>query len=419
MIRQVVILGGLLLCVGAMIPTTRVAAGAPAGELDLEDFARWVESQNLGEWEGSVCGTVLLETYRATRQLRSDPAGDRIALYREDFTNNPIWTIENPGAAGWDEDAGTMAGTFGGSATAFKKADRFDPNRGWILDFDIKVNSVQGWPGPMVGLFIPGMLMEGGVQVVKWGDCALLVVGGLVNGGAGVSTCESFWATGAWYRMRIEYDPAQGLLHLTASDARSGERLVHILQAVGGFDPAMQLIGIGPRWQNWSADLELDNVTLWQAVEGGACCGGGICRDIPASEIVARSEAGLSVPLQPGDACQTYICDHRTLFAGPQYPDYQGCSNDVDGNGIVNAADRGIISANLGATDPALICLTDVNGDGMVNAADRGQVSAHIGGCEQLPAFMNGSAYDNAAADGRFAGAFEGMGTGCETGACP
>ncbi len=81
---------------------------------------------------------------------------------------------------------------------------------------------------------------------------------------------------------------------------------------------------------------------------------------------------------------------------------FQGCFADVDGNGVVNAADSGAVSANIGGTAPGIVCVFDLDGNGFVNAGDRGQVLANIGSCEELPDFQNGSGFNHGTLDNRF-----------------
>lgn len=61
------------------------------------------------------------------------------------------------------------------------------------------------------------------------------------------------------------------------------------------------------------------------------------------------------------------------------------CPGDLDGNRVVNPADRGFVSANVGCNTADLndcACqLADVDGNNVVNPADRGFVSANIGNC--------------------------------------
>jgi hypothetical protein len=98
-----------------------------------------------------------------------------------------------------------------------------------------------------------------------------------------------------------------------------------------------------------------------------------------------------------------------------------GCFADADGNNVVNAADRGAISANIGQTDNDLICLYDLDGNGVVNAADRGVVSANIGLCVALPDYQDGSGLNGGSPDTRFpgGGVFQGFGTTCAETTCP
>lgn len=99
--------------------------------------------------------------------------------------------------------------------------------------------------------------------------------------------------------------------------------------------------------------------------------------------------------------CGPYVCNVTTL-AGIT------CLGDTDGNGVVNAADRGQISANIGQTGNDQLCQFDLDGNGAINAADRGQVSANIGLCTALPVYMNGTGPDP-----RFTATWQGAGTTC------
>ena len=53
------------------------------------------------------------------------------------------------------------------------------------------------------------------------------------------------------------------------------------------------------------------------------------------------------------------------------------CPGDINGDGIVNAADLGIVIGTWGTPDGQ----GDVNGDGIVNAADLGLVIGLWGNC--------------------------------------
>jgi cysteine-rich repeat protein len=140
--------------------------------------------------------------------------------------------------------------------------------------------------------------------------------------------------------------------------------------------------------------VDLDYNGVPDDCETGACCDAGSCTEVPAY------------------ACVGYVCD-VTAISGAT------CFGDADGNGVVNAADRGSVSANLGQTDFDLVCLYDLDGNGVINSADRGQVSANLGSCAALPDYQNGSACNGGACpDPRFpAGDFRGVGTSCP-GAC-
>ncbi len=129
----------------------------------------------------------------------------------------------------------------------------------------------------------------------------------------------------------------------------------------------------------------------------GACCRGeGACTMGTASE------------------CLQYVCDVTALSGAT-------CFGDADGNGVVNSADRGFVSANIGRTEFDLICQFDLDGNGTINSADRGFISANIGLCSDLPDYQNGSGLKDGLPDSRFpsSGVFLGAGTECSTAVCP
>ncbi len=137
----------------------------------------------------------------------------------------------------------------------------------------------------------------------------------------------------------------------------------------------------------------------WDGTVTGACCTGVACHD--------GVELG---------ACEPFVCDVRQHHGSG----FNGCYGDADGNGVVNAADRGAVSANIGQADAALVCVFDLDGNGVVNAADRGAVSANIGLCQPLPDFQNGSGLNGGNADTRFGSAQHmGGGTTCDEVICP
>lgn len=130
----------------------------------------------------------------------------------------------------------------------------------------------------------------------------------------------------------------------------------------------------------------------------GACCRAEGCTDGPAA------------------ACGPMACD-----AAAHLPTtFAGCLGDADGNGVVNAGDRGVVTANIGQSDEILICLYDLDGNGIVNAGDRGVVTANIGLCTPLPDYQNGSGLNNGVPDTRFAPpTFMGGATTCAGVSCP
>ncbi len=131
--------------------------------------------------------------------------------------------------------------------------------------------------------------------------------------------------------------------------------------------------------------------------ETGACCVGEDCSDGVAS------------------TCATFVCD----VAGHLPGSFTGCHGDADGNGFVQVADRGFISAAFGLTDDVSMCLYDMDGNGTINAADRGVVSANTGQCPALPDYQNGSGLNGGNPDTRFTPAvYVGHGTSCGVEGC-
>ncbi len=148
-----------------------------------------------------------------------------------------------------------------------------------------------------------------------------------------------------------------------------------------------------------------------QTTQSGACCVGESC-----SVVNHACE------------CVAYVCDVNTVHDGNHGFGSCGtntggcCLGDADGNGVVNAADRGFVSASYSTTDPVLICLYDMDGNGVVNMADRGVVSANIDLCNPLPDYQNGSGNNSTLNSGeydpRFPGDFS-LGEDCGDVDCP
>ncbi len=139
-------------------------------------------------------------------------------------------------------------------------------------------------------------------------------------------------------------------------------------------------------------------------------CGGACCIDPPGVGGDTCSEVADEA------ACRPFVCNAADHLPGT----FVGCYGDADGNGIVNAGDRGAVTANIGQTDPALLCVNDLDGNGVINAADRGVVSANINRCVALPDYQNGSGLNGGSPDTRFGAAeFHGPGTTCAQVSCP
>lgn len=130
---------------------------------------------------------------------------------------------------------------------------------------------------------------------------------------------------------------------------------------------------------------------------GGACCVDSVCSVVEAQ-----------------CACVKLVCDVAEHLPST----FAGCYGDADGNGVVNAADRGSISAAIDTTDPVQICLFDMDGNGTVSVADRGFVSANIGLCTPLPSYQNGSGFNGHYYDTRFLATYLGNGSTCGESGC-
>jgi probable HAF family extracellular repeat protein len=158
--------------------------------------------------------------------------------------------------------------------------------------------------------------------------------------------------------------------------------------------------GLNPdgRREAWIVTLPAD------LSSAGACCEGGVCTQVSGASacVPPRCNATTNELADCGGACGTT------------------CYGDVDGNGVVNAGDRGFISASIGLTSFAAVCQYDLDGNGVINAADRGFVSAAIGSCDALPDWQNGSGLNHGEPDSRFgSGVFMGADSSCDFVVCP
>jgi formylglycine-generating enzyme required for sulfatase activity len=168
-----------------------------------------------------------------------------------------------------------------------------------------------------------------------------------------------------------------------------------------GFAVAMSgnLATVGAFLDDTAAGVDAGSALVFDLGCVGACCIQGAC------SVVASENCTTSIT----------VCDVIEWLP----VSFLGCFADVDGNGLVNAGDRGAISANIGQTDPLLLCLYDLDGNGVINAADRGFVSANIGLCSPLPDYQDGSGLNHGLPDPRFTATFHGVGTTCESSGCP
>jgi hypothetical protein len=66
-------------------------------------------------------------------------------------------------------------------------------------------------------------------------------------------------------------------------------------------------------------------------------------------------------------------------------PDAPACTGDVNGDGIIEPADGGLVKYFYGNTDPENLCRYDVNCDGAINPQDLGLVKYYYGTCGDDP----------------------------------
>ncbi len=89
--------------------------------------------------------------------------------------------------------------------------------------------------------------------------------------------------------------------------------------------------------------------------------------------------------INPGQTGPVYAVTALDPVAPVSLDVFPLCPYDQDGNRVVNAADRGFVSANVGCdTSDLTDCscqLADLDGNNVVNAADRGFVAANLGPC--------------------------------------
>ncbi len=233
-----------------------------------------------------------------------------------------------------------------------------------------------------------------GISVAAQGD--LLIVGATGDDEGG----SNFGAAYLFARQNETWSQVDKII---ASDGAGGDNFGFAV-ALGNGRALIGADGDDDRGSAAGAAYLYEGVThCLPSATAGACCTAVGCTDVASAA-----------------ACQPFIC-HATLNEAPACGGPCGtiCWGDVDGNGFVNAGDRGFISAAIGMTDPATICQYDLDGNGFVNAGDRGFVSAHIGLCPVLPDYQNGSGQNGGAPDTRFGEAvFQGAGTNCVTTVC-
>jgi hypothetical protein len=206
---------------------------------------------------------------------------------------------------------------------------------------------------------------------------------------------------------------AVALLLAPVAVASTYDLLWHTVDSGGGTATAVDGSG-------WELEATIGQPDAGEMTGDGWTLAGGFL----ASEQIVRGACCIRTP--EGSTCEetlpqdctveTFVCDAAAYV--PQT--IAVCYADADANGAVNAGDRGVISANLGQTNPILVCRFDLDGNGVINAGDRGFVSANIGQCHPLPDFQDGSGMNGGVRDTRFGSTvFHGIGTSCETIACP
>ncbi len=163
--------------------------------------------------------------------------------------------------------------------------------------------------------------------------------------------------------------------------------------AIAALDPSRRWVAVGARGTGSSGQAE--SVQVYSLVRDGACC-------TPAGCVETT-----------GSACaEGFVCDVEGLLP----PTFQGCAGDMNGDGRVNAADRGYVRAALGSTDSRQLCLYDLTGDGRIDPADVAAVSVGIGQCLALPPHQTTAGGPSLAIG---PGVFRGVGTTCDVVECP
>lgn len=201
------------------------------------------------------------------------------------------------------------------------------------------------------------------------------------------------WRAGVWSGTPESWVDLSSLLDDSWNDATA--------RAAWGDETGFYVVGFGDKDCTGAYEA-----LLWTlSGTAGACCYEGVCRQTTT------------------ESCRPYVCDVETNSipdcGGTCIPCGTTCFGDVNGDGVVTAADRGFVSAAIGQTGHGLICQYDMDGNGFINAADRGFISAAIGRCVDLPDFQNGSGMNHGMPDSRFGAAeFMGAGTVCADNPC-
>lgn len=227
-------------------------------------------------------------------------------VYAQSFVTDPRWTTDQPDNFKWNIAGGTyLSRTFSGVPTyspnrySTIQLPAFDPNRGFILEWDQKLLAASGNAQVHFGLYSSDLLADGVTYVgvpplipqstvnFSLGSAAALGSiptyrlniygasgGDLGQGGSGGSSVAEF---GGWYRVRLSYSPTAGEVALTVTDKVSNAVRLSLTRPVVGanvFSSGMRYLGIANHPTGYHPNLiwaltpsgylesEFDNVVL-------------------------------------------------------------------------------------------------------------------------------------------------------------
>jgi hypothetical protein len=106
----------------------------------------------------------------------------------------------------------------------------------------------------------------------------------------------------------------------------------------------------------------------------GACCVEEECEELTAGRCAESSGTYHG----DGTACTPNTCVPGGCVRNPRWV----CDGDVDGNGVVNPVDVGLVQAAFGSTNEDDLCQYDLDCNGVINPVDAGLVQALFGQCD-------------------------------------